>query len=145
MLSPLVNVSVITRQRSEKNNFFTYENYHRFLKEQDILIITTALCEETLKLFTTESFFSNLKNGTIIINIARGELVNETELIDYLKVNSESLYLTDVTHPEPYPEEGLLNQQDQVYITNHVAGTYKEVWDDFSEIIINKAGAWINS
>jgi len=142
MLNPLAQVKVITRKDSSFENFYNYEQIDDFYQDLDFIFITTALNDETKKIFGQETFFSKLNSTCVIINIARGELIDEKLIIDHLNQNPDSFYLTDVTHPEPYPQDGLLNRHKQVHITKHVAGTYQGIWEDIEELIIKKVNSW---
>lgn len=142
MLAPLTHVKVITRQKKSSKNFYNYEQRTQFYKDLDFVFITTALNDETKELFSQENFFSKLSPKCVIINIARGELIREDLMISHLDKHPDSFYLTDVTHPEPYPENGILNNHKQVLITKHIAGTYHGVWNDIEDLIIKKVATW---
>ncbi len=142
MLSTLTNTKVMTRKKSTSDNFYNYDNKENFYKDLDYIFMTTSLNEETLKLFKKENFFSKLSPSCVIINIARGELIDEKLLIKHLKENPKSFYLTDVTHPEPYPLDGALSNHNQVYITKHIAGTFEGIWEDIEFFITKKVNTW---
>lgn len=142
MLSLLTNTKVMTRKKNSSDNFYNYDKKEKFYNDLDYIFITTALNEETIKLFTQENFFSMLNPSCVIINIARGELIDENLLIDHLDKNPKSFYLTDVTHPEPYPQDGALCNHHQVFITKHIAGTYEGIWEDIELYITKKVNSW---
>jgi phosphoglycerate dehydrogenase-like enzyme len=142
LTAPLGTTSVVTRQEQSAPSFYNYSQFSQFLQKQNIIFITTALNDETISLFTKERFFDHLNNDCIIINIARGELIDESSLTSFLNSNPKGLYLTDVTHPEPYPPEGVLRNHKQVYITEHVAGTYDGIWDDIGNFLLDKVKMW---
>ncbi|MCO4754146.1 MAG: hypothetical protein KC478_06675 [Bacteriovoracaceae bacterium] len=121
------NIQTISRASGAD---FTYDDYSDFLNSSDIIIPALELNAQTKELFRPENFYKNLKEDVCIINIARGELFIESELISFLNQNPKATYLTDVTYPEPYPEDGPLRQSDQVVITNHIAGFRNDIWGD---------------
>jgi len=47
-----------------------------------------------------KEFLSKCKNGLLLINTSRGELINEQDLLDYLDSNKQSKYFTDVLSSE---------------------------------------------
>ena len=47
------------------------------------------------------SFFQGLKSDVILINTARGEVVNETALKDFLQKNTQAMAVIDVWANEP--------------------------------------------
>jgi phosphoglycerate dehydrogenase-like enzyme len=97
------------------------ENLSTVLMQSDYLIITVALNEDTKHMINSENIGLLHKNA-VIINIARGEIVEKNALYDVLfnhKIRAAGL---DVTDPEPLPPENPLWQLDNVYITPHRAG-----------------------
>ena len=64
------------------------------LKELDVISIHMHVSDET-KNFFDKNFFQKLKPSVLIINTSRGELVNEDELIEFLKVAVVAM----LTHP----------------------------------------------
>lgn len=87
------------------------------LKGADIVVLTLPLTEETVHLFD-ESRFDAMKNGSVLVNIARGKIVSEKDLI---KALDEKLYgaVLDVFEQEPLPCESLLWNMPNVIITPH--------------------------
>ena len=80
---------------------------------------------------------SNLKffqNGSILINTSRGDLINEVDLIKYLKKNNKSKYGTDVLKNEilgiknnlVYKSSKLKKFKNRILITPHIGGMTKE-------------------
>lgn len=117
---------IITR----KEGYSSYQDYEKFLQNKDVLLISVSLNKQTRELFSVEKFFKNLKNDVTIINIARGELFIEQDLVDWFEKNTDSRYYTDVVYPEPYPKEGALNKLENIFITPHQAGFYEGLWDE---------------
>ncbi|WP_034721791.1 NAD(P)-dependent oxidoreductase [Bacteriovorax sp. DB6_IX] len=125
---------VIACSRSEKNlsqldQFYSLSQRTDFFSQCDYLIICLPLTEETMPLLKDESFYNQLRENVVIINLARGELFDENQLCSFLKSHNKSCYLTDVTYPEPYPEDGVLSQLDQVFITPHIGGRREDIWN----------------
>lgn len=144
LLRPIGDVSVLTRQSSESSHFYNYERSSEFLKAQDNIIITTAFNSETESFFSKDKFYSQLKTGANIINVARGQLIKEHEIIKFLEDNPSSVYVSDVAHPEPYPEDGVLNDHPRIYLTPHLGGTYAGVWEDITIKIKELVKQWIS-
>ncbi len=76
----------------------------------------------------SKSFFSKLKKDVIIVNTSRGDIVDENELIKFLKKNKKAKYATDVLENEIFKKKNnkLINfakkNQNQVLITPHIGG-----------------------
>ena len=67
-----------------------------------------------------EQIFEICKNEIVIINTARGELVNQDDLIDHLEKGKIRGYLTDVLDYEPIKPNHPLTKFNNVIITPHI-------------------------
>jgi D-3-phosphoglycerate dehydrogenase len=65
---------------------------------------------------------SRLKPGAVLVNVARGSLVAEDDLVAALESGRLAGAVMDVTEPEPLPPESKLWEMPQVIITPHVGG-----------------------
>jgi D-3-phosphoglycerate dehydrogenase len=74
-------------------------NLKSFLKSIDILSIHIHLNEST-KNFLNKSLLRHLKKNILIINTSRGEIINEDDLIKFLKKNQKSKFAADVISHE---------------------------------------------
>lgn len=90
------------------------------LPEADVVAICTPLTAETTGLFT-EAMFNAMKPGAILINIARGKIVNTEALVSALTNGKLAGACLDVTDPEPLPSDHVLWKMPQVVITPHIA------------------------
>lgn len=72
---------------------------------------------------------NHMRPGTTLINTARGEVVNQAELIDFLRARPDVYACIDVMYPEP-PERGsVLYELHNVVLTPHLAGSAgNECW-----------------
>jgi D-3-phosphoglycerate dehydrogenase len=103
------------------------------LSMSDVVVLALPLTRESRAALHTPSFYASLKKQVCLVNVARGELVDEACLLAYLSAHPDSSYLTDVTQPEPYPRDGLLWSSPQVVITPHVAGRRADLWGRHEE------------
>jgi len=60
-----------------------------------------------------------MKDDSILINVARGAIIDENALIDNLKAGKFMGVVLDVFEEEPLPEESPLWAMDRVLITPH--------------------------
>jgi phosphoglycerate dehydrogenase-like enzyme len=65
------------------------------LRESDAIVLALPLTNQTTKIINRERL-SQMKNTAILVNIARGELVDEKALHDHLVANPKFRYATDV-------------------------------------------------
>lgn len=110
-----------------------------FVAQSDYLIMTLPLSKDTHSLFD-DAFYKGLKPDVTIINVARGELIDESQLLGFLNANPAARYLTDVTAPEPYPDNGPLNRHPQIFITPHVGGRQEHIWTLLGERTLQLIG-----
>ena len=99
---------------------------YNLLSDMDVISIHMHANEETKNYFNKE-FFSKLKKSVLIINTSRGELIDEHDLIEFLKNNPNAKIATDVLSGEIFGfEKSKLYQfskeSNQVLITPHIGG-----------------------
>lgn len=104
---------------------------HVYSKDPDAAVqsdILTLHCPATAdnRGFINKDFISKMKDGAILINTARGALLNEDDVADALKRGKLAAVAVDVVNGEPprkgHPFIGLEN----LYITPHIAWSTKE-------------------
>ena len=69
------------------------------LAESDVITIHIHLLPENLHLFNAETF-AGMKDGARLVNTSRGDIIDETALIDALESGKLASYGTDVIHNE---------------------------------------------
>ena len=92
----------------------------RLLPEADVVVLLAPLSVET-KGIVDAKFLAQMKEGALLINAARGGIVDTSALIDALNAGRIHAAL-DVTDPEPLPPDHPLWQAPNVLITPHIAG-----------------------
>ncbi|KKK37188.1 2-hydroxyacid dehydrogenase [Mesobacillus campisalis] len=88
----------------------------------DYVVVTLPLTSETSGLFGKEQF-ALMKTTSIFINIGRGAIVKENELISALSNGEIAGAGLDVFEKEPLNEDNPLWDMDNVIITPHTAGS----------------------
>ncbi|MEM0132542.1 MULTISPECIES: 2-hydroxyacid dehydrogenase [unclassified Acidiplasma] len=95
------------------------------MKLSDFVLISLPLNKYTRN-FVDKSLLSKF-NGYAIINVGRAEIVNHSDMIDFLN-NSSAYYLTDVWWDEPKINEKI---PDNVIITPHIGGMSDNIEQQF--------------
>lgn len=93
------------------------------LQLSDVVTLHLPYCKENHH-FLDKKRLSLLKSGAIVINAARGGLVDESALFDLLQNGRLAGAALDVFEQEPY--QGRLKQLDNVVLTPHVGSYAKE-------------------
>lgn len=100
----------------------------------EILILTLPLNASTRGIIN-RGVFDAMPKGSYLINVARGQCVNENDLIDSLESGRLAGAGLDVTAVEPLPAESRLYDQPNVLITPHVGAQSGPRYDDSTRLI----------
>ncbi|MCG8964578.1 MULTISPECIES: 2-hydroxyacid dehydrogenase [Streptomyces] len=90
------------------------------LPEADVVILSTPLTEATRGLVNAD-FLARMKDGALLVNVARGPVVDTKALLAELESGRVTAAL-DVTDPEPLPPGHPLWQAPGVLVSPHVGG-----------------------
>lgn len=108
-----------------------YVDFDTLLAQSDIVSLHAPLTEQTKHLFNAHTF-NKMKRGAMLINTARGELIDEAALVDALRSGQLSSAGLDTFEGEPPRADHPLLQMDQVVATPHSAGG---VYDNVPHIV----------
>lgn len=120
----------------EKENELEFKEYEELLKISDIISYHVPVLDSTINMVRKETI-DMMKKDAIIINVARGEIVNNEDLAEAL--NNERVYAgLDVIAPEPpSADHPLFNISEagksRLCITPHIAGTTDDAFIRMSE------------
>ena len=95
-------------------------DFETLLKESDFISIHTPLTSDTRHLIDADAF-SKMKPNAVLINTARGPVVDSDALYQALKANRIFGAGLDVTETEPIPLDSPLLKLDNVVIVPHIA------------------------
>lgn len=109
----------ITKPESEiYSEFYDIKDIEKALEISDVIVLTVPLTSETKGMFNCE-MFSHFKDGSVLVNISRGAVVNEKDLINALESEKISGAVLDVFENEPLAENSELWDMENVVITPH--------------------------
>jgi phosphoglycerate dehydrogenase-like enzyme len=97
------------------------------LETSDFIVIAASLNSTTRHLIDAAAF-RTIKKGAFLVNMARGEVVDQSALLNALNEGILAGASLDVTTPEPLPAENPLWNAANIWITPHVSGDTREGW-----------------
>ena len=112
----VIGVDLFPRKDNNYDSMETLQKLNSVLSCSDIVIITVPLTEETNGLMNTTRF-THMKNTAVLINIARGAIVETEALGNWLKNGGTAFH--DVFAEEPLSEDSPLWDLENVIITPH--------------------------
>ena len=101
--------------------YYGQDQLSDFLGRTNILINVLPLTSDTTNIITKKEL-SLLPKDSFIINIGRGGIINEDDLLTLLSEGHIKAAALDVFTQEPLPENNSLWDHPSVYITPHIAG-----------------------
>jgi glyoxylate reductase len=101
------------------------------LRESDFVSIHVPLKEETRHL-VNEEFLAKMKSTAILVNTARGGVLDQAALYDALKENKIFAAALDVTDPEPLPMDSTLLELENCIIVPHLGSATRKTRDKMS-------------
>lgn len=125
-------MKLLYTSRSEKA-FGERVDLETLLIKSDVISIHSPLTSETELLFN-KSNLSKTKKDCILINTARGEIIDQQALAELLRADHFFGVGLDVTAPEPLPKEHELLKFKNVLITPHIGSADLETRQAMSEL-----------
>jgi phosphoglycerate dehydrogenase-like enzyme len=117
-------------------------NWHEMLQYVDYLVL--ALSGEGNIDLISSRVLSNSNPNLCIVNISRGDVINEKDLLHALKIKQIRGAILDVFQKEPLPKRHPFWKQEGVVITPHIAGNINLVFNDIADDFIGQLRTFIN-
>ncbi len=111
------------------------------IRECKILILCAPLNESTRGMISREQFAA-MRDDALLVNAARGPLVDTGALLEALQTKQIAGAVMDVTDPEPLPEDHPLWDLPNVMITPHVAGQYARRIGNMTRLLCENIRRW---
>lgn len=114
----ILGVNFSGRDAKYFDKCFSVDRINDAIPQCDFVVIAAPATDKTYHLID-ETVFSNMKDGTYLVNIARGNIIDERVLIESLRSGKVKKAALDVFEKEPLPEDSPLWQMDNVIISPH--------------------------
>lgn len=112
------------------DRIYPVEALNSFLAECDYVVLATPLTPDTHHLIG-ERALNAMKEDALLINISRGDVIDENALIDALEKGKIGGAALDVFQKEPLPDDSPLWKMPNVTLSPHVSG-FTPAYDDLA-------------
>jgi len=144
-LAPAFGMRAIGLRRSptgdEPCETWPTSRLHELLGAVDDLVLTAPLTPETRGMIGAAELAA-LRPGAHLVNVARGELIDEGALVDALRSGHVGAAALDVFATEPLPTDSPLWDMPTVTVTPHSAGATPLAADRAAAIFLDNLGRW---
>ena len=130
----------ISAEHIEKAGF-EYVTLEQLFERADYITLHVPKIEATTNLLDAEAF-AKMKDGVMVINCARGGIINEPDLYDAIKSGKVAGAAIDVFVTEPPTDHPLLTL-DQVIATPHLGASTKEAQTNVAVAAANQIIAYL--
>ena len=151
LLEPFRSRVTVIRKRpkeqfdtGEHSQVLGFEALDTELAQAKFVILACALTDETRGLFNAERF-AFMREDAYLVNVARGEVIVQEDLLQALDAGQIAAAALDVTYPEPLPDGHPFWGREDLIITPHTADTMPIVQRLFSERLRVNISAWLKS
>jgi glyoxylate reductase len=122
-------------EEAERELGVEFADMDRLYAESDFISLHVPLTDETRHMINKEAF-NKMKRGVILVNTARGPIVNEQDLVDALrdgKLRGAGLDVYD-NEPNIHPE---LVAMENVVVTPHIASATWEAREKMGHMAVD--------
>lgn len=127
----VTGVDLFPREDAHYETMLPLDHLDEMLAEADVLVLTLPLTKESHHLID-KARLSKLKNGVVLVNIARGAIVDTEALVAWLNEKRGSAVL-DVFEDEPLKADSYFWEMDNIIIVPHNSfvgdGNNARIWD----------------
>lgn len=127
----------VSSEKASELGIKMVSDLNKLFETSDIVSLHLPLTDENRK-FVDAKRFAQMKSGSILINTARGGLVDEAALLEALDSGHLSGAGLDVTDPEPAKPDNPLLHRDDVIVTPHIGSATTAGKDRLYEMAITQ-------
>ena len=131
-------------RRSEGEKIAEYVDLETLLHSSDIISLHCPLFPETEKLINARAI-EKMKDGAILLNTARGQVIDEAAVADALKTGKLRGAAMDVVSEEPIRADNPLLSAPNCIITPHMAWAPMETRQRILDITVENIGGFLSN
>lgn len=132
-----VDIRVASRYPDDRRDV-TFLPLEDVLKTSDVLIVTASLSDATHHLLNKENL-ALVENCLVLVNAARGAIIEEEALIEALRSKRIRKAMLDVFETEPLPDDSPLRTLPNVILTPHNVGLTRELMEAIPALTLRNA------
>jgi len=125
------------------NEIDNIENIDKYISVSDFVILTVPYTNDNKNMINKNNLML-LKKDTVLINVSRGELIEENDLQDCLK-NDEIKVISDVFKKEPLDENSPLWDCENMYLSPHISFRSENIKFRMYDLIYYNLQSFINN
>jgi len=118
------------------------EGLDRVLRESDVVVLSAPETDETRGMIDADALV-RMKDGVILVNVARGKLIDEKALERALRSGRVRGAGLDVFAREPLPEDHPFWSLPNVLVTPHVSAVTDGFWERETALIVENVGRYL--
>ncbi|MEU4053606.1 2-hydroxyacid dehydrogenase [Streptomyces olivaceus] len=140
-VAPVVRVARSARA-TERGPVHPLTDLPALLPRADVVVLSTPLTEATRGLVDAE-FLARMKDGALLVNVARGPVVDTKALLTELE-NGRLTAALDVTDPEPLPTDHPLWHAPGIVVSPHAGGPTSAFLPRAKRLLVDQLNRFVN-
>ena len=130
------------KPKNSKINFI--KNWPQKIDKCDFIVLACSLNKENYRFFN-KNILKKMKIGSYLINVSRGDLVEEKDLIKFMKQKIIKGFASDVFNEEPIKTSSYFKKNDNCILGSHNSSNVEEKVDQVSILAIKKLGFFLKN
>jgi phosphoglycerate dehydrogenase-like enzyme len=139
------SLSVIRRTPGAVDNVDkvgTLADMDALVSDADIIVLACPLNDQT-RGFANDRFFSMVKQNAVLVNIARGPLIDDAAMISSLDKGQLATAILDVFDEEPLPTDNPLWSHPKVHLTAHTSFAGEGVYERWDQLFLDNIACFV--
>ena len=131
---------LVTRKHMNKNQYVpnvTFVDFSHLIEKSNYIIFALPINKDTFQMFN-ENHIQKLNKNSIIVNISRGNIVDENAIYEALKSGRLYKYCTDVFSQEPVNKDHVLLNSDKTILSPHIAWATEDTLEKTYSVWFNQ-------
>ena len=138
----IIGVDIFTKERPFFKKIYGLEDKEIALGFSDVVVLTLPLTDQTYHMFD-EKLLRSMKNSAVLVNVARGGLIDESALKNMLAEGKFRTVILDVFEKEPLDDSYWGWTADRVRIMPHNSFVSVKNEERMRKLVMNNLSTWM--